>query len=80
MMGKKLEKIEKIGINFFFFLVWGEGGGMCPKQHQNTLNKPLDINISSNHPPKIVKNLPENIQKRISKLSRSSRIFNNSKG
>ena len=42
-------------------------------------NNPLYININSNHPPKIIKNLPENIQKRISKLSSSTRIFNNSK-
>ena len=42
-------------------------------------NNPLYINISSNHPPKIIKNLPENIHKRISKLSSSTRIFNGSK-
>ena len=42
-------------------------------------NNPLYININSNHPPKIIKNLPENIQKRISKLSSSTRIFNNFK-
>ena len=47
----------------------------------NTLNNnPLYININSNHPPKIIKNLPENIQKRISKLSSSTRIFTISKG
>ena len=42
-------------------------------------NNPLYININSNHPSKIIKSLPENIQKRISKLSSSTRIFNNSK-
>ena len=42
-------------------------------------NNPLYININSNHPPKIIKNLPENIQKRIRELSSSTRIFNNSK-
>ena len=42
-------------------------------------NNPLYININSNHPPKIIGNLPENIRKRISKLSSSIRILNNSK-
>ena len=46
-------------------------------------NKPnnnlLYININSNHLSEIIKNLPENIQKRISKLSSSTRIFSNSK-
>ena len=42
-------------------------------------NNPLYINMSSTHPPNIIKNLPENIQKRISKLSSSTRSFNNSK-
>ena len=35
MMGKKLEKIEKLGINFFFFFGGGEfgvkGGECVPK-------------------------------------------------
>ena len=30
MIGKKLDKIEKLGINIL-------GGGACPKEHQNTL-------------------------------------------
>ena len=46
-------------------------------------NKPnnnlLYININSNHLSEIIKNLPENIQKRISKLSSSTRILNNCK-
>ena len=42
-------------------------------------NNPVYININSNHQPKIIKNLLENIQKRMSKLSSSTRIFNNSK-
>ena len=41
-------------------------------------NNPLHININSNDPPKIIKNLRENVQKRIHKLSSSDRIFNNS--
>ena len=41
-------------------------------------NNPLYININSNHPPKIIENLPENIRKRISKLSSSIRILDNS--
>ena len=42
-------------------------------------NNPLYININSNQPQNIIKNLLENIQKRISKLSSSTRIFNDSK-
>ena len=44
-------------------------------------NKPNNnpFNINSNHPPKIIENLPHNIRKRISKLSSSIRILNNSK-
>ena len=43
-------------------------------------NNPLYINnINSNHSPNIIRNLPENIQKRISKLSNSISIFNFSK-
>ena len=42
-------------------------------------NNALYINVNSNHPPKIIKNLPENIQKRVNKLSSSTRIFNSSK-
>ena len=38
MMGKKLEGIEKIDVNFFWRAGgWGEGGGVCPNEHQNTL-------------------------------------------
>ena len=44
-----------------------------------TINPSLYINIDLNHPRKIIKNLPENIQKRISKLSSSTRVFNSSK-
>ena len=54
-------------------------------------HNPLYINISSNHPPNIIKNFPENMQKKkkknqkkkkkkkkkISKLSSSTSIFNN---
>ena len=49
-------------------------------ENYNKRNKnSLYINIISNHPPKITKNLSENIQRRISKLSNSTRILNNSK-
>ena len=46
----------------------------CNKANHN----PLYINISSNHPPNIIKNFPENMQKKISKLSSSTSIFSNS--
>ena len=42
-------------------------------------NKPLYINVKSNHPPKIIKNLPESISRRINKLSSDKTVFNNSK-
>ena len=43
MIGKKLEGIQKIGVNFFFLggggggWSLGEGGGVFPNEHQNTL-------------------------------------------
>ena len=43
-------------------------------------NNPLYINILSNHPPNIIKNLPENISKRINTLSADETTFNKSKG
>ena len=42
-------------------------------------NNPLYINILSNHPPNIIKNLPENISKRINTLSADETTFNKSK-
>ena len=41
---------------------------------------PIYINVKSNHPPNIIKNLPENISRRINKLSSDKSIFENSKG
>ena len=45
------------------------------KPHNNSLY----INILSNHPPNIIKNLPENISKRINTLSADETTFNKSK-
>ena len=42
--------------------------------YNNPDNKPLYINVKSNHPPKIIKNLPESISRRINKLSMANRI------
>ena len=42
-------------------------------------NKPLNINVNSNHPPTIVKNLAESISRRINKLSSDKTVFNNFK-
>ena len=42
-------------------------------------NNPLYINLLSNHPPNIIKNLPENISKRINTLSADETTFNKSK-
>ena len=37
---------------------------------------PTYINVNSNHPPHIIKNLPNMISKRISKLSSNEEVFN----
>ena len=42
-------------------------------------NIPLYINVKSNHPPNIIKNLPESISRRINKLSSYKSVFDNSK-
>ena len=42
-------------------------------------NNPLYINILSNHPPNIIKNLPGNISKRINNLSADKTPFNKCK-
>ena len=42
-------------------------------------NIPLYINVKSNHPPNIIKNLPESISRHINKLSSYKSAFDNSK-
>ena len=42
-------------------------------------NEPVYININSNHPPNILKELPRSINKRISEISCNERIFNEAK-
>ena len=42
-------------------------------------DNPVYISILSNHPPNIIKNLPENISKRINTLSANETTFNKSK-
>ena len=42
-------------------------------------NDPLYINILSNHPPNIIKNLQDDISKRISTFSANGTTFNKSK-
>ena len=42
-------------------------------KQNNTL---LYVNVSSNHPPNIIKNIPKSINKRLSTLSKSEEIFN----
>ena len=41
---------------------------------------PLYISVNSNHPPNIIKQLPNNIQGRLSTLSSNEKIFNEEKG
>ena len=42
-------------------------------------NKTLYMNVNSNHPPNIIKNLTESISRRINKLPSDKTVFNNSK-
>ena len=42
-------------------------------------NEPKYIDISSNHPPQVLKQLPKSIEKRLSEISSSKEIFDNSK-
>ena len=47
--------------------------------YSKTDNDSLYINVNSNHPPKITKNLPDSISKRINKLSSEEDVFNSTK-
>ena len=47
--------------------------------YNKTGNNPLYINIFSNHPPNIIKNLPGNISVRINTFSEDETTFNKSK-
>ena len=49
------------------------------KPYNKPGNIPLNINVKSNHPPNIIKNLPESISRGINKLSSSKSVFDNSK-
>ena len=46
------------------------------KLYRKPNDHPLYINTNSNHPPNIIKEFPHNISKRISEISSSERIFN----
>ena len=48
------------------------------KPYNKPDNKPLYVNVNSNHPPHIIKNLPESISQHI-KLPSDKTVFNNSK-
>ena len=49
------------------------------KPYNKPGNIPLYINVKSNHPPNIIKNLPDSISRRINKLSSDKNVFENSK-
>ena len=49
------------------------------KPYNKPGNIPQYINVKSNHPPNIIKNLPESISRRINKLSFDKSVFDNSK-
>ena len=53
-----------------------ENSTYCPYQKEN--NQIKYINIESNHPPSIIKQLPLSIESRLSSLSSSEEIFNDS--
>ena len=42
-------------------------------------DRPLYINVHSNHPPPIIRQLPEAVNRRISQLSHNEEAFNNAK-
>ena len=49
------------------------------KPYNKPGNIPLYINVKSNYPPNVIKNLPENISRRIYILSSDKSVFENSK-
>ena len=49
------------------------------KPYNKRGNIPLYINVKSNHQPNIIMNLPDNISRRINKLSSDKSVFENSK-
>ena len=49
------------------------------KPYNKPGNIPLYINVKSNRPPNIMRNLPESISRRINKLSSDKSVFDNSK-
>ena len=49
------------------------------KPYNKPGNIPLYINVKSNHPRYIIKNLPESISRHINKLSSDKSVFDNSK-
>ena len=53
-----------------------ENSTYCPYQKEN--NQTKYINIESNHPPSIIKQLPLSTESRLSSLSSSEEIFNES--
>ena len=49
------------------------------KSYNKPGNIPLYINVKSNHPPNIIRNLPDSISRRINKLLSDKNMFENSK-
>lgn len=50
----------------------------CHKPYRKPNNEPLYINVNSNHPPNVIKQLPISIEKRISETSSNKEIFDSS--
>ena len=48
------------------------------KPYRKPNNKPLYLNVHSNHPPSVIKQLPMSIEKRISDTSSDKKVFDQS--
>ena len=63
-----------MSVNFLDITLDLSGGSYRPYREPN--NDPIYINSHSNHPPSIIRQLPESINKRISQLSSDELSFN----
>ncbi len=68
---------NKSCINFLDVTLNLSTGTYSPYMKPN--NTPLYVNKDSNHPPSIIRNIPESINKRLNNISSNETIFNESK-
>ena len=83
--GKKADRIRKEVIRIFkeifvhfLDITFNLSNGIY-KPYRKPNDNLLYVNISSNHPPQIIKHLPTSTTKRLSKNSSSIEIFNTAK-